>query len=157
MWDILTYMTTGALIVIMLAISRQPFWSDANTLAVIFLLLIMYSVAMTPVICLVSLFFPELASIFDVVFCKLRCATIDVNCISLSIPVLLFVVEYLETFMHAAVKALLMICPQWTLSNGILKVAKAELGNCADATKNCDRKLEIMDNSLSNARNNFVF
>lgn len=67
-WDVLTNMITVVLFVVILAISRHKFWSDANTLVVIALLLTMFNVAMMPVICLASLIFKKPTTGVNVVF-----------------------------------------------------------------------------------------
>lgn len=68
LWDVLTNMVTVVLIVAMIAISRQNFWSDANTLGVITVLFIMYNVAMMPVICLASLIFTKPTTGLNVIY-----------------------------------------------------------------------------------------
>lgn len=67
-WDVFTSMATVVLIVIMLAVSRQSFYSDANTLGVIALLFIMFNVAMMPFICLASLIFTKPTTGVNVIF-----------------------------------------------------------------------------------------
>lgn len=68
LWDVFTNMATVVLIVLMLASSRQTFWSDAKTLGVISLLFTMFNVAMMPVICLTSLIFTKPTTGLNVVF-----------------------------------------------------------------------------------------
>lgn len=68
LWDVFTNMVTVAIIVIMLAFSRQPFWADANTVAVIGMLFTVYNVAMMPVICLTSLIFSKPTTGVNVIF-----------------------------------------------------------------------------------------
>lgn len=59
LWDILTSMITIALIIIMLALSQRNYWSNASTLAIVFLILVLFNYAMIPIICLASLIFSK--------------------------------------------------------------------------------------------------
>lgn len=68
LWDVLTNMVTVVLIVIMLAVGQREFYSNASTLGVIALLLIMFNVAMMPVICLASLIFKKPTTGVNVMF-----------------------------------------------------------------------------------------
>lgn len=78
LWDVFTNMSTVLLIVIMLLTSQHHFWSEANIVGIIALLLIGFNFAMMPIVCLASLIFTKpttgvnVLSFAGLFICKLK-------------------------------------------------------------------------------------
>ncbi|KAJ6646771.1 Phospholipid-transporting ATPase ABCA3 [Pseudolycoriella hygida] len=130
LWDVLTNMATVTLILIMLACSGKPFWSDAYTIGMMALLFCMYNVAMMPIVCLVSLIFNKSTVGFNVLFF-----------LGMIISVV-FAAEKLIGFMYEILRILISFYPSCALISGLMKLSKAEivLSSCKQAFNIQDRQ-----------------
>ncbi|XP_037034194.1 ATP-binding cassette sub-family A member 3-like isoform X1 [Bradysia coprophila] len=114
LWDVLTHMVTVVLIVVMTAFSRQPFWAEANTLAVIGLLFTMYNFAMIPVICLTSLIFSKPTTGMNVIYFGSLVISIVYAC------------DLFIRFLPKVIRAFFTIYPTCTLISGLFKLGKTD-------------------------------
>ncbi|KAG4068832.1 hypothetical protein HA402_004980 [Bradysia odoriphaga] len=138
--DVLTNMATVTLIVVMIAFSRQPFWAEANTLAVIGTLFTMYNFAMMPVICLTSLIFSK--SVTGMTVLSFGSLIISV----------VYASDMLGRFLSVVTRALLTVYPSCTLISGLFKLGKivSILTDCEHrcAEINCNRQKLCTENPV---------
>lgn len=151
-------MVTIVLIVAMIAVSRQHFWSDANTLGVLAILFIMYNVAMMPIICLVSLIFSKPTTGLNVIYfagmiiSKRRPHHYEWAALiyHFSFAAVVFACDMLMNFMPVVIRGLMLMYPSCTLIDGLVKLAKTDdiLVACENlcSMNNCDLQTFCVEN-----------
>lgn len=104
LWDLITNLITMILIIVLLIIGKHEHWKSFDELATVFLILLVYNIAMMPIICLWSLVFrkPSLGT------CQILILTLKY--LVFSIGIFLFLYLFLLLGLNVVTFANILIC-----------------------------------------------